>query len=268
MCKVEPDPEEVGSFCPSARGTKGRRTKRPAQNDRPAERRTGFVFTLQKPQPRQFPSPTVLLKFETWTADIRAWPRAPWTGCKPWIDSKKTASLRRVCLPEFLVSQKVLVYPSLLEDLRHWNKLCPKEHCESVFAGRQPRPLSHENTGGGSKCFWFSAIADAPVYNLRMTKNIPGGVAHDLPADLRKALAADSKALTAWEDITPLARNEWICWVFSVKQPEKRREHVERVCSELKEGMRRPCCWYGCVHRKDKPLSPSQKFVLTKRSKK
>ena len=72
---------------------------------------------------------------------------------------------------------------------------------------------------------------------------------HDLPADLRKALASDAKALTAWEGITPLARNEWICWTTSVKKDETRRQHVERVCAELKEGMRRPCCWPGCPHR-------------------
>ncbi len=94
-----------------------------------------------------------------------------------------------------------------------------------------------------------------------MIKKIAGGVAHGLPADLRKTLISDHKALAAWEHITPLARNEWICWVISVKRPETRREHVERVCSELKEGMRRPCCWYGCIHRTDKALSPSQKFV-------
>ena len=75
-----------------------------------------------------------------------------------------------------------------------------------------------------------------------MTKKISGGVAHNLPPDLRKALVSDLKALTAWEDLTPLARNEWICWVVSVKKPETRREHVERVCPELKEGIRRPCC--------------------------
>jgi hypothetical protein len=100
-----------------------------------------------------------------------------------------------------------------------------------------------------------------------MTKKISGGVAHDLPADLRKALTSDPKALTAWEDLTPLARNEWICWVISVKKPETRLEHVGRVCPELKEGMRRPCCWMGCIHRVDKPLSPSQKSVLGKQSK-
>jgi uncharacterized protein YdeI (YjbR/CyaY-like superfamily) len=101
-----------------------------------------------------------------------------------------------------------------------------------------------------------------------MAKTISSGTAHKLPTDLRKALAADSKALSAWEDLTPLSRNEWICWTLSVKTPEKRREHVDRVVSELKEGMSRPCCWYGCVHRKDKTLSPSQKFVLSRRAKK
>ncbi len=75
---------------------------------------------------------------------------------------------------------------------------------------------------------------------------------HDLPDDLRKALISDPKALEAWESITPLARNEWICWVTIVKKPETREEHVKRVVSELKEGMRRPCCWPGCPHRNPK----------------
>jgi len=100
-----------------------------------------------------------------------------------------------------------------------------------------------------------------------MSKKVSGGVAHELPADLRKALTADGEALAAWEDLTPLARNEWICWTTYVKSPEKRKEHVGRVVSELKEGMRRPCCWYGCIHRKDKALSPSQRFLVGRNSK-
>lgn len=80
-------------------------------------------------------------------------------------------------------------------------------------------------------------------------KPIASGVAHKVPADLRKVLIADKAALSAWEDITPLARNEWICWTISVKKAETRANHVKRVVSELKEGMRRPCCWVGCVHR-------------------
>jgi len=80
-------------------------------------------------------------------------------------------------------------------------------------------------------------------------KEIASGVAHTVPEDLRKVLTSDSAALRAWEDITPLARNEWICWVISVKKPETRSEHVKRVRTELKEGKRRPCCWTGCIHR-------------------
>ncbi len=97
---------------------------------------------------------------------------------------------------------------------------------------------------------------------------IKSGTVHELPEDLKKALASDKAALSAWEDITPLSRNEWICWTISVKKDETRKEHVGRVISELKEGMRRPCCWVGCTHRTDKLMSPSQKFVLGKRAKK
>ncbi|MDP3993077.1 MAG: YdeI/OmpD-associated family protein [bacterium] len=93
---------------------------------------------------------------------------------------------------------------------------------------------------------------------------ISDGVVHKLPADLRAVLVADKAALAKWESLTLLARNEWICWVEFVKKAETRREHVERVCPELKEGKRRPCCWLGCTHRTDKQLSPTQKFLLKK----
>src|SRR3712207_2590061 len=80
-------------------------------------------------------------------------------------------------------------------------------------------------------------------YNGPMTKiNISSGVVHEVPADLREALTADPEALAAWENLTPLARNEWICWTISAKKPETRRQHVERMSTELKEGIRRPCC--------------------------
>lgn len=90
---------------------------------------------------------------------------------------------------------------------------------------------------------------------------------HKVPSDLKKALLADSKAAAKWGDITPLARNEWICWVTFPKKQETRDDHVKRVVSELKDGMRRPCCWIGCIHRKDKKISPSVKWALNKRSK-
>jgi hypothetical protein len=80
-------------------------------------------------------------------------------------------------------------------------------------------------------------------------KNISSDVVHRVPADLKKALTSDPKALTAWEDITPLARNEWICWIQSAKKAETRGRRIEWGCSSLKDGKRRPCCWPGSAHR-------------------
>ena len=80
-------------------------------------------------------------------------------------------------------------------------------------------------------------------------KEISGGVVHKLPTDLRTALISAPAALKAWEDITPLARNEWICWVISGKKAETRGIRIKKALSKLKGGMRRPCCWAGCTHR-------------------
>jgi uncharacterized protein YdeI (YjbR/CyaY-like superfamily) len=76
-----------------------------------------------------------------------------------------------------------------------------------------------------------------------------GAVVHKLPGDLRKALIANPAALNAWQDITPLARNEFICWVQDAKQEMTRDRRIRRTQEELEEGQRRPCCWPGCKHR-------------------
>ena len=81
------------------------------------------------------------------------------------------------------------------------------------------------------------------------SQTLPGGVVHDLPADLGEALRANATALAAWNDITPLARNEFICWVEDAKQQATRERRIRRTQEELEEGMRRPCCWPGCKHR-------------------
>jgi uncharacterized protein YdeI (YjbR/CyaY-like superfamily) len=82
-----------------------------------------------------------------------------------------------------------------------------------------------------------------------LARKVSEGTVHKLPADLKKALVAHPDALALWEDITPLARNEWICWVEGAKLIETRARRVERTRTELVEGMRRPCCWPGCIHR-------------------
>lgn len=95
------------------------------------------------------------------------------------------------------------------------------------------------------------------------TKNMLAGTVHDkMPLDLLRVLKGDPMAAKLWEGITPLARNEWICWTISVKRQSTRENHVRRVVSELKEGVRRPCCWMGCIHRTDKAISPSVQGLL------
>lgn len=115
----------------------------------------------------------------------------------------------------------------------------------------------------------YGTIKDVLLRKTIMNKKkINCGTVHTVPLDLQKAITSDKVALAAWEDLTPLARNEWICWVISVKKDETRKEHIERLTHQLKEGKRRPCCWIGCIHRADKSISPSVQGILDKRLKK
>ena len=82
-----------------------------------------------------------------------------------------------------------------------------------------------------------------------MSKKIENGVVHNVPLDLKKALTSNLKILEKWNNLTPLGRNEWICWVISVKKEETRKNHISRLCKEITQGKRRPCCWPGCSHR-------------------
>ena len=82
-----------------------------------------------------------------------------------------------------------------------------------------------------------------------MPKKISAGVVHTVPADLREVLTCSPAMRDAWNDLTPLARNEWICWIISFKKAETRKNHIERTRAEIIDGKRRPCCWPGCPHR-------------------
>lgn len=80
-------------------------------------------------------------------------------------------------------------------------------------------------------------------------QQFPGGTVHELPSDFRQAIEAEPSAAALWLDITPLARNEWICWVTSCKKEATRRRRIETGLDKMRKGMRRPCCWPGCAHR-------------------
>lgn len=83
-----------------------------------------------------------------------------------------------------------------------------------------------------------------------MFKNsIATGYVHIVPKDLKEEIVKSTNILEKWNSLTPLARNEWICWIISVKKDKTRKEHISRMIEELKKGKRRPCCWIGCIHR-------------------
>lgn len=81
---------------------------------------------------------------------------------------------------------------------------------------------------------------------------ISSGTVHRVPNDLRVVLHLNDDVLELWNKLTPLARNEWICWVTIVKTDETRAKHLTRLCDDLQKGKRRPCCWPGCPHRRPK----------------
>ena len=83
-------------------------------------------------------------------------------------------------------------------------------------------------------------------------REILSGVLHEVPADMAKAIAAENDVLPLWNGLTPIQRNEWICWTTSVKKPETRAAHIDRAIADLRAGKRQPCCWPGCPHRRPK----------------
>ena len=82
-----------------------------------------------------------------------------------------------------------------------------------------------------------------------MIKEISGGVVHELSDDLKDIILENPEILELWENLTPLARNEWICWITSAKKLETRDKRIKWMCTDLLKGKKRPCCWPGCPHR-------------------
>jgi len=86
--------------------------------------------------------------------------------------------------------------------------------------------------------------------NIMLQKQISTKALHNVPKDLKQILDSNPAVLEKWNSLTPLARNEWICWVTIVKQEKTRKEHLTRLQEDLLKGKRRPCCWPGCPHRR------------------
>lgn len=98
-----------------------------------------------------------------------------------------------------------------------------------------------------------------------MTTLLAGTIHNKVPTDLRRVLTDNKSARATWESITPLARNEWICWVENAKLNETRVRRIVRADHDLSAGKRRPCCWIGCIHRTDKEVSPSVRGILERK---
>ena len=92
--------------------------------------------------------------------------------------------------------------------------------------------------------------------------DFPQGTVHSAGDDMQNAITADPALLALWSSLTPLGRNEFICWVEDAKQPATRARRITRTLEEMQEGKKRPCCWAGCIHRTDKAPSKWQQAVL------
>ena len=95
-----------------------------------------------------------------------------------------------------------------------------------------------------------------------MTDNFLHGTVHEAQDDFRASIRSDPVIYDRWQKLTPLGRNEFICWVDDAKQPATRQRRIMRTYEELMEGKKRPCCWAGCIHRTDKAPSKWQQDVL------
>ncbi len=64
-----------------------------------------------------------------------------------------------------------------------------------------------------------------------------------IPLDLNKVLNAHLNAKAKWEELTPIARRDFMSWIDSAKQQETRKRRIESLPSRLLSGKRRPCCY-------------------------
>jgi uncharacterized protein YdeI (YjbR/CyaY-like superfamily) len=73
---------------------------------------------------------------------------------------------------------------------------------------------------------------------------------HRVPKDLHEVLVSNGEVYTLWKKLTPLARNEWICYITIVKKLETGARHLKRLQENLLKVKHRPCCWPRCPHRR------------------
>jgi bacteriocin resistance YdeI/OmpD-like protein len=130
------------------------------------------------------------------------------------------------------------------------SQLFIRSHNETLSVGMRPNAKRLESVCHNTLPWLISvSLGETGTVRRMTTQKIASGTVHKLPADFRKAIESNAAAKSLWTDITPLARNEWICWVTSAKKEETRKRRIEIGIDKLRGGMRRPCCWPGCPHR-------------------
>ncbi|WP_232627895.1 YdeI/OmpD-associated family protein [Methylobacterium sp. Leaf118] len=91
------------------------------------------------------------------------------------------------------------------------------------------------------------------------------GTVHEAGDDVQAALRSDPGVLQLWDSLTPLGRNEFLCWVEDAKRAATRQRRIARLQEDLLSRKKRPCCWAGCFHRTDKVPGPWQRAVMIER---
>lgn len=99
----------------------------------------------------------------------------------------------------------------------------------------------------GKKSHWFKLeksngikIGETLTIKINPIKDWPEPI---VPNDIKKGLSNSKVAQNLWNDITPMARWDWIRWINSTKNPVTRNHRIDVMCSKLNKGNRRPCCF-------------------------
>lgn len=113
----------------------------------------------------------------------------------------------------------------------------------------KPFKIVLEPDGKGSHWFQFDAamqkatgakVGEAVVLSIATSKAWPEP---NVPEDIKAALNHDPEAHAIWDDVTPMARWDWIRWIRSTNLAETRTRRIAVARDKLKKGIRRPCCF-------------------------
>lgn len=74
---------------------------------------------------------------------------------------------------------------------------------------------------------------------------------HEITKEIQDLLNHNTKLLELWNSLTPIQRNEWICYTIMPKKQETKDKRLKRLQEDMLKGKKIPCCWPGCPHRRE-----------------